>query len=124
MHLSTLIEMLKDEKIRERFEMSGGLCLPHFLSAIRVIDEDRIENSNDVMRVLLRVEVRHLKSAEQHLSKFIQKHNWKYRDEPRGSEAEANRMALNLLAGVEGLYIQSCRDFTPFKMQERKMSKL
>ena len=33
-------------------------------------------------------------------------------------------VALNLLAGVEGLYIQSCRDFTPFKMQERKMSKL
>ena len=112
------------KNFQERFEMSGELCLSHFLSAIRVIDEDRIENSNDVLLVLLRVEMRHLKSAEQRLSKFIRKHNWEYRDEPIGSEAEANRMALNLLAGVEGLYIQSCRDFTPFKMQERKMSKL
>ena len=98
--------------------MSGELCLSHFLSAIRVIDEGKIENSNDVIRELLKAEIRHLKPAEQRLSKFIRKHNWEYRDKPRGSETEANRIALNLLASVEGFYVQSCKSFAPLKMCE------
>lgn len=118
--LSTLVSMLQDEKFREEFESSKGLCLPHFLSAIRVIDESNLENPAEIIKALLTVETRCLKLAKRYLSEFIRKQSWEFRDDPAGSEVNANYMVLNLLAGAEGLYCRSYRAFSPPENHEGK----
>ena len=109
MRLSTLVEMLGDEDFRRKFESSDGLCLPHFLSAIRLIDERGFENAVDAIQALLKVEMRRIGLVKHLLSEFIRKRSWVFKDEPAGSEVDVNHIVMNLLSGVEGLYYRSNR---------------
>jgi hypothetical protein len=55
-HSDTLIKMLYDKDFREEFESSNGLCLPHFLSAIRMVDLGKDKESISVAGTLIKVE--------------------------------------------------------------------
>jgi hypothetical protein len=101
----TLCQMLDDEDFRKDFQLSKTLCLPHFLSAVGMVRSSKLRNSADVARALLEVEKNGLHRAANYLSEFIRKQDWNARNEPRGLEANANTMALNLLVGAQGLYV-------------------
>jgi len=103
-HLGTLLQMLDDREFRQGFEQSGGLCLPHFVSAIQMIGHSKPKRPIDVAQTLVRTEIRHLQSIAGYLSEFARKHSWEFSHERYGPEAEANLMALLALVGVEGLH--------------------
>jgi hypothetical protein len=102
-HLGTMVEMLYDKGFREEFRSSNGLCLPHFLSAIRMVDLGKNKESISVAGTLIEVEQVRLHLIAHYLSEFIRKQRWDARNEPRGAEGKANYLSLNLLAGAEGL---------------------
>jgi hypothetical protein len=103
-HMDTLLQMLDDHDFRKDFQ-SKALCLPHFLSAVKMIRLSKLRNSADVASALLEVEKNGLQTAVNYLSEFIRKQDWNARNEPRGPEANANTMALNFLAGAQGMYV-------------------
>jgi hypothetical protein len=103
-HLHTLVQMLDDKDFREEFKSSRGLCLPHFLSAIQMVNRAKLENPLMVVRTLVGTEIKRLKLVKRYLSEFVRKSCWDFRNEPAGPEINANPMVLNLLAGIEGLY--------------------
>jgi hypothetical protein len=103
-HLNTLVRMLDDKDFREEFKSSRGLCLPHFLLAIQRVNQVKLENPVLVVRTLVETEIKSLKLVKSYLSEFVRKYCWDFRNEPAGPEINANRMVLNLLAGVEGLH--------------------
>ena len=103
-HLHTLVQMLDDEDFCEEFKSSRGLCLPHFLSAIRMINQNKLKNPVMAAQTLVRIEIKRLKLVERYLSEFVRKSSWDFRNEPAGPEVDANPMVLNLLVGIEGLY--------------------
>jgi len=114
-NLHTLIQMLDDKEFREEFKSSKGLCLPHFVSAIRMAGRSKLKNPAHVARTLIEVETKRLQLVEHYLSEFARKQSWDFRHEPWGSEANANPMVLNLLVGVKGLYCRSYKAFSPWE---------
>lgn len=114
-NLHTLIEMLNNKEFGKEFESSKGLCLSHFVSAVRMVSRGRIKNSVRITRALVEAEMKRLELTENYLSEFIRKQRWEFRHEPWGPEANANPMVLNLLAGVEGLYCRSYKAFAPWE---------
>jgi hypothetical protein len=105
--LHTLLQMLDDEDFRKDFQDSKALCVPHFLWAMGMVRSSRLRNSVDVARTLFSIETVGLQTVARYLSEFIRKHDWLARNEPRGPEANANTMALNLLVGAQGLFFES-----------------
>jgi hypothetical protein len=103
-HLHTLVQMLEDKEFRKEFKSSRGLCLPHFLSAMQMLNRAKFENPLIVARTLIETEIKSLKLVGSYLSEFVRKSSWNFRKEPRGPEINANHMVLILLAGTEGLY--------------------
>jgi len=99
-HLHTLVQMLDDKDFREEFKSSRGLCLPHFLSAIQMVNRNKLKNPVMVARTLVRIEIKRLKLVERYLSEFVRKSSWDFRNEPAGPEVNANPMVLNLLVGT------------------------
>jgi len=114
-NLHTLIQMLDSKEFREEFKSSKGLCLPHFISAIRMAGRSKLKNPVHVARTLIEVEAKCLRLVERYLSEFIRKQSWDFRHEPWGPEANANPMVLNLLVGVKGLYCRSYKAFSPWE---------
>ncbi|MEM2130088.1 MAG: DUF6062 family protein [Candidatus Bathyarchaeia archaeon] len=98
----TLIQMLEVEEFQKEFKSSKGLCLPHFMSAIRILGQNKLKNPSTVAKALIETEKGNLQLVEHYLSEFIRKQSWDFREESWGPEANANRMALNLLVGAEG----------------------
>lgn len=119
-YLETLVRMLDDKDFREDFKASRGLCLPHFISAIRIASQSKLKSPLDVVYTLMEVEIKHLQLVNNYLSEFIRKHSWDFRNEPPGLEVEANRMALNMLVGVEGLYSRSLKISLPWESEDRR----
>ena len=74
----------------------GPLCLPHLLRAIEVVSGDRA-------LALVRGNVNALRQLWQDLAEFIRKHDYRFRDEPAGSEQSAPLRALELIAGTRWL---------------------
>lgn len=103
-HVNTFIRMLDDGDFAEAFLLSNGLCLPHFAAAMRSAQRSRLKSLAKIAQVLIKNEIKYLQMVECHLSEFIRKKSYDFRDEPRGEEVNANAMALRLLAGAEGLY--------------------
>ena len=112
MNLHTLVRMLDDKDFREEFGSSKGLCLSHFVSAVRMVSRVRIKNSVQITRALIEAEMKRLELTENYLSEFIRKQRWEFRHEPWGPEANANPMVLNLLVGAEGL-LPKLKTFRP-----------
>jgi hypothetical protein len=104
-HLGTFVEMLSDEDFRKEFKSSKGLCLPHFMSAIRFLSTSKLRNSADICHALSQVEKERLRLVAYYLREFSRKGGWEARNEPKGLEANANMMALEFLVGAPGLHV-------------------
>jgi predicted membrane-bound dolichyl-phosphate-mannose-protein mannosyltransferase len=102
--------MLDGKDFREKFKSSRGLCLPHFLSAIQIVNREKLGNPAAVARTLVKTEMKRLKLVERYLSEFVRKSSWDFRNKPAGPEVNANAMVLDLLVGIEGLYLAYNRD--------------
>jgi len=110
-YLETIVEMLSETKFEKEFKSFKGLCLPHFVSAVRMIGEVKVKYPAYVVNRLMEFEKARLNLLYSDLSEFIRKRKWDYRNEPAGAEVDANLIALKILAGVEGLYCRSVRNF-------------
>jgi hypothetical protein len=117
-YLYTLLQMLDDKDFREEFK-TKWLCLPHFLSALRLAGKSNLKSPAEVVHALIEIEVSLLERLSQLLSEFIRKHDWRFRDGPRGPEIGANSLASSILAGVEGLYSCSLKTYKPCVVRER-----
>jgi len=125
-HLHTLVQMLDNDKFREEFKSSKGLCLPHFIMAVRMSGRLKLKNQAQVARALIEVEIKRLQLVEHYLSEFVRKQSWDFSDEPWGPEANANSIVLNLLVGAEGLYgknnraLSRCKEAIDYEEIERR----
>jgi hypothetical protein len=103
-HLHTLLAMLKNDDFRKDFRRSKrGLCIPHFEAAMRTLESSKLTDSAKIAMSVFELEIEHLESIAHYLSEFIRKQSWDARDEPRGSEVNTNKMALEFLVGAAGL---------------------
>jgi hypothetical protein len=91
-YLETLLEHMDAGGLREDYEASGGLCLPHLRTALK-------QSTGTVRRFLLASESGKLGRLCGELREIIRKNDYRFREEPWGSEKDAWIRATRKLAG-------------------------
>lgn len=96
----TLLEHLPSQEMRTLLSQSTGLCLQHFAQARR-----RAESSDPaILSSLLDCQRTCMQRTLEELRESIRKHDYRYLDEPRGSEMTSWRRAAQLCAGNPGVH--------------------
>ncbi len=92
--LETLINRFDDPQLREAFERSDGLCLPHLQTAckLRGVREDQLN-------AMIASEQKLLVALRTQLETFIHKSNGSYAFQHMGDEAEAPARATKIVSG-------------------------
>jgi hypothetical protein len=94
-YLSTLNEhLLGEDGLLAAYEVSDGLCLPHFRQTLSSLREEA------VFHALLAAQRTIWGRLVEHLGEFIRKNDTRFRDEPWGDESDAWVRALGALAGA------------------------
>jgi hypothetical protein len=91
-YLGTLLEHLEADGLHDSYAASDGLCLPHLHTALA-------QSPAGVKDFLLAVESRKLGELSEELSEIIRKNDYRFREEPWGSEKDAWVRATRKLAG-------------------------
>ncbi|MCX8189573.1 MAG: DUF6062 family protein, partial [Nitrososphaeria archaeon] len=100
----TVVRMLdEDSEFRKIFSNSKGLCIPHFISAIKIVLETKVKNQEIIMSLLFDVEAKNIEKIQILLAKFIKRFDWAYTQKSYGEEIEVNNIVKDFLKGVEGL---------------------
>jgi hypothetical protein len=93
-YLGTLLDqLLGADGLLSRFETSDGLCLPHLRVALARIADPQ------VFEALLGAQRAIWQRLAEDLREFIRRTDYRFRDEPRGTEGDAWLRAVEALAG-------------------------
>ena len=92
-HLATLEELLTDSNFSERFERSAGLCVGH----IRTVSERW--TSETAIEIVKRVATKQVRKLIDLLREFQRKHDYRYKNEPKGPEWPSPKKAIGFLVG-------------------------
>ncbi len=92
---NVLLQDIHQESVRVALEQAGGLCLPHLRLTLTT------RGSVEAKHLLLAVERRAWASLRIELQEFIRKNDYRFRDEPQGSERDSWLRALDALVGLD-----------------------
>ena len=96
--IASLRQALLDNAFYTRFSASDGLCLHHF----QLTSELKPMNTPDGWEPLLRkAQLAHLQRLDEQLGELIRKHDYRFKDEARGSEMLSWKRAAGLVAGED-----------------------
>ena len=96
-YLHTLLEHLSDPEWEALYRASAGLCLPHFRRALEVVSDERI------YRILVQAQRYIWRHLIDELGEVIRKHDYRYIDEPWGTERDAWIRAIAQVVGQPGV---------------------
>jgi hypothetical protein len=86
--------------MRNAFDKSPGLCVPHFLSALRTKAEQSVQ------QYLVKTERQKCRQLLHDLSEFCRKHDYRFSHEGLASEGSSWIRAVAMMVGREGIIWQ------------------
>jgi len=93
--ITTLVDLLaEDERLREAFETSAGLCLPHLRRALELVRDETTFN------LLLEITQAKLVQLIAELDEFVRKHDHRFRHEKFDTEGDSWRRAVSQIVGT------------------------
>jgi hypothetical protein len=95
-HVATLVDGLHHDEMRDALQSCPGLCVPHFLLAVRTTRDE------SVLRFLVETELKRSRELLQDLETFCRKHDYRYHHEGFGKEADSWVRAVRMIAGRAG----------------------
>jgi len=97
-YIQVFCQYLGDDKLKEAYRTSDGLCLPHFRQALRyAVDTERAQ-------MLLSIQITIWKKLHAQLREFRDKSDHRRIREKMGEEGDSWRRAVRRLAGEEGVF--------------------
>lgn len=100
--LSTILSLLATQEMREHMSQSTGLCLPHFLQA-RALAAQALQTNPRALHDLLDCQQTCMKRVLDEVQELVRKHDYRFKNEPRGDEMVSWRRAAMLAAGNPGV---------------------
>lgn len=97
-YILTFLEGLAEPEIKAAFESSPGLCMPHFFIVSGAAKETAIR------QCLQDMERQSLEILLHELQEFCRKHDYRYSDEPYGTESDSWIRAINKLTGGKDVF--------------------
>jgi len=92
-YLAALLSGLEDDGMRSAFDAGPPLCAPHFTAALRAASDAEAQS------YLIGVESRKLDRLLHDLDEFCRKHDYRFRQEAMGAEADSWRRAVVAMVG-------------------------
>jgi len=89
---------LSETEMRDVFQDSTGLCLPHFHTVL-----DQLKDP-DARAFFIESERRSLDNLLGELDEFIRKQDYRFADEKIGAEGDSWMRAIRMIAGGEGIF--------------------
>jgi hypothetical protein len=103
--IAGLLQMLESKDFAEVYSKSRAMCMPHFVSATQLVPRTSQKNVESVWSLLVRTELASLEWVDHLLNERMKKYSWDFRHEGMSpDEANAQKIAMLAIAGVEGLY--------------------
>jgi hypothetical protein len=103
--LESLLQMLESKDFAELYSKSRALCMPHFVSAMQLVPKSPLKSLEAVWSQLMKTQLASLASVDHLLNERMKKYSWDFRHEGMSpDEANAQKIAMLAIAGVEGLY--------------------
>lgn len=97
--IDTFVGLLHTSEDRDRMSQSTGLCLLHFTQARAWAEEHDAEGA----RYLLDCQYVCLKRVLGEVEELVRKHDYRFKNEPRGDEMTSWRRAAEVCAGLPGV---------------------
>lgn len=94
--VGTLLAWLDDPEMREAFEQSPGLCVPHLLFVL-----DQAEDT-DQRDYLIAVQTRMFSTLADELAEYCRKHDYRFLADGFGKEGDSWQRAVNMMVGING----------------------
>ena len=91
--LNALLDHLHDPDMIRAFEQSSGLCLPHFRTALTLVQDE------DTFSRLVKLQRTRLERLRDELSEFIRKNDYHYIAEGFGVEGDSWLRAIGVVSG-------------------------
>jgi len=106
--LASLLQMLETKEMAERYAKSDAMCMPHLVSAMKLLTSSQTKDRERVWNILVKAELARLESVDKILNDRMQKYSWDFRDQGvTPEEAGAQRAGNMVISGVEGLYTRN-----------------
>jgi len=103
--IAGLLQMLESKDFAELYSKSRAICFPHFVSAMQLVPKSLQRSVEGVWSLLVRTELASLEWVDRLLNERMKKYSWDFRHEGMSpDEANAQKIAMLAIAGVEGLY--------------------
>ncbi len=119
MTVSLILDYLKDDDFKKIYRESYGLCNLHFLQGLKC------HPNQEIADVLTQKERLILTTLDYELGEFIRKQDYRYSDEPIGSEGNAWIRAIEHLTGKNWYGFQKSLDLSNSLVQiQLKLGKL
>jgi len=96
-HVSIFVKGLVYEEMVSALKESPGLCVPHFLAAVKAAA------NTPCRQPLIAIERQKFEELLGDLEEFCRKHDYRYSDEPFGKQGDSWLRALRMLAGEAGI---------------------
>jgi hypothetical protein len=97
-YIQVFCQYLGDDRLKEAYQASDGLCLPHFRQALRCVPDARRA------QILLTIQITIWKKLQAQLQEFRDKNDHRRIKEKMGEEGNSWRRAVGRLAGEEGVF--------------------
>ncbi len=97
-YVHTMSRYLTDRRLREAYERSDGLCLPHFRQVLRAIQQPEERN------LLIAIQQGIWAALKADLDEFIAKNDYQRAAEPMGREKDSWKRATARMAGERGVF--------------------
>ena len=101
-----LIDALNEEnqEIVEPFKLSNGLCIPHYATVMCRLDEKLPESrKGPVAKQVIEVQLLNMKRLHSEFSEYIRKQDYRFSNEPWGTEKDVVPRGVAKIAGIVGI---------------------
>ncbi|HUH99417.1 MAG TPA: DUF6062 family protein [Nitrososphaerales archaeon] len=103
--ISSLLHMLDSKDFADKYEKSDAICVPHFVSVMKLLPSSGLKSTEAVWGLLMKTELARLGAVDTVLNERMNKYSWDHRSEGvTQEEAGAQNAGKLLITGVEGLY--------------------
>jgi hypothetical protein len=103
--ISNLLHMLESRDFADKYSRSDVVCIPHFVSMMKLLPSSALKNKEAVWSLLMKTELARLGAVDTVLNERMNKYSWDHRSEGvTPEEAGSQNLGKLLITGVEGLY--------------------
>jgi hypothetical protein len=112
-HLANLMEIYnrkivelfcsRNEEFLRLFKNSKGLCIPHFLSLLTMLENTKFDE--DIVKILFEVEKKNLQRLKLELSEYVKKQSYEFSNADRKALEDVPLRSVQKMVGRRGIKI-------------------